>query len=241
MLQACLNGGRTKAENAAVPVTAEELAEDAVAVRAAGADVLHVHPRDAAGEETLEPSHVARCLTAIRRAVPGMPVGVGTGTWIKPGGRARHDHIRHWLTLPDFASVNLNEDDAPKTMDILMAKGIGVEAGVWNRQDAERFVALPQGGRCLRILVEMTEEDPQAALAEYRAVMAILAEQDTGLPVLVHGAGASAWTLARQAGLNDLSLRIGLEDTLTLPDGRPAPSNAALVEAARELMLRESG
>jgi hypothetical protein len=67
--------------------SADELARDAAAVRAAGANELHIHPRTPEGLETLDPAAVAHALVAIRAAVPGMPIGLGTGAWIQPGGR----------------------------------------------------------------------------------------------------------------------------------------------------------
>ena len=102
MLQACLNGGRAASEAAGVPLTPADLARDAAAARDAGALELHVHPRDASGAETLHPDAVAEVLTAIRAAVPGMPVGIGTGAWIAPGGTARHAHMKAWEVLPDY-------------------------------------------------------------------------------------------------------------------------------------------
>ena len=78
MLQACLNGGRAPGNTARVPVSPEELARDAREVRAAGADALHVHPRNDKGCESLDPEDVASVLLAIDEAVPGMPMGVGT-------------------------------------------------------------------------------------------------------------------------------------------------------------------
>ena len=57
-----------------------------------------------------------------------------------------------------------------------------------------------------------------------------------GVPVLVHGEGASCWPLVRLAARRGLATRIGLEDVLTLPDGSAGPDNAALVRAARSLL-----
>ena len=45
MVMACLNGGRSRAEHAAVPYTPAELAADAVAIRKAGAFAVHVRAR----------------------------------------------------------------------------------------------------------------------------------------------------------------------------------------------------
>ena len=50
-LQAALNGDRTKAEHAATPVSVEELARDAAACVAAGARMIHLHPRDFEGRD----------------------------------------------------------------------------------------------------------------------------------------------------------------------------------------------
>ena len=236
MLQACLNGGRSKLEHPAIPVSPDELARDAVAVRAAGAGSLHLHPRDADGAETLAPDDVARCLDAVRDAVPGMPVGAGTGAWIAPGGRARLALIERWTVLPDHASVNLNEADCADAIRLLLDRGVGVEAGVWNRTDAERLVALPDAPRCLRVLVEMTDDDPDAALAECAATLAVLEAAPWRLPVLLHGEGGSAWAMVREAARRGLDTRTGFEDGLTLPDGSVAASNATLVAAAGTMM-----
>lgn len=54
--------------------------------------------------------------------------------------------------------------------------------------------------------------------------------------VLLHGLDDSCWPLLRHAGRRGLQTRIGLEDTLLLPDGSTAPGNAELVRAAVEVL-----
>ena len=233
MLQACLNGGLSKADHPGVPGSAEELANDAIAVRMAGADELHIHPRDENGHETLEASHVSRALLAIRASIAAeIPIGIGTGTWIKPGGRERHRLIEEWIILPDYYSVNLNEDDAVEVIDLLTRKGIGVEAGLWTARDVERFVSEVDPNKCLRVLIEMTADDPATALREAGRAMEILAREKCGLPVL-HGEGGSVWGCVAEAARLGLSMRIGFEDGHSLPDGSVAENNASLVHAAR--------
>jgi hypothetical protein len=89
----------------------------------------------------------------------------------------------------------------------------------------------PLRHRVLRVLVEVTESDAAAGLASARAMLHRLGgfapEQ-----VLVHGENGSAWVVLHEAFVRRLSTRIGLEDTLLLPDGSTAPDNAALVAAA---------
>ncbi|WP_037666782.1 3-keto-5-aminohexanoate cleavage protein, partial [Streptomyces lividans] len=62
---------------------------------------------------------------------------------------------------------------------------------------------------------------------------ALLARLGTahGRPVLLHGEEGGAWPVLRLAGRLGLATRIGLEDTLRLPDGCRAASNAELVTA----------
>ncbi len=235
MLQACLNGGRSKQFNAALPCTADELARDADSVVRLGAAELHVHPRDRAGKESLHPDDIAAALQAIRASVPGTPVGVSTGWWIAPVGRARHQHIRDWRVLPDYVSVNLIEEDAPEIIALVRGKGIGVEAGVWSVRDARRFVDFAGARQCLRVLIEINEQDPAVGLRVAKDIVAILDEADLRLPRLLHGADATMWPLYRAALAWRLDARIGLEDGGTLPTGEQAGGNAALIQAAQAL------
>ena len=50
-----------------------------------------------------------------------------------------------------------------------------------------------------------------------------------------HGFGVATWDVLRRAKARGHGWRVGLEDTLVLPDGRPAASNAELVSAALAL------
>lgn len=81
MLQACLNGTRRAGEHPRLPLTAEQVAIDAVAVQAAGADAIHVHVKNLQGKDTLTAGPLDALLRAVRAAAPGLPVGVTTGAW----------------------------------------------------------------------------------------------------------------------------------------------------------------
>lgn len=198
----------------------------------AGAVELHVHPRGPDDAESLAPEDVAACLTTIRAAVPGIPVGISTGNWIAPGGHARHKHMQAWTELPDYVSVNLGEEDAPEVMALMDTRGIGIEAGLASQADAQRYAALNDRPSPVRILVEMPDIESEAALAEAKSVLAILATARINAPILLHGEGQSAWPCLKAAAERGFQTRIGLEDVLTLPDGSPAPDNAALVAKA---------
>ena len=236
MLQACLNGGRTRAEAPSVPLTPKDLARDALAAREAGADELHIHPRNLAGSETLAPADVGAALKAIRTAVPGMPVGLGTGAWIAPGGVKRHAHMQAWEELPDYVSVNLNESDAPQVISMMHARGIGVEAGVWSVADAKRLSREVPKTSILRVLIEMPDAQGPTVRTEAARCIEMLRTRGITAPILLHGAEQSAWPCVIEAARLGYDTRIGFEDVLDLPGGTPAPSNAALVACARDLI-----
>jgi uncharacterized protein (DUF849 family) len=238
VLKACLNGARTRQDHPHCPVTPAELAEDAAAVVAAGAGALHLHPRDADGRESIAPADVAVALQAVR-AVTDVPVGITTGAWVAPDVDALHAAIRAWEVRPDFASVNVHETGAITTAELLLDRGIGVEAGVWSATAGTILVRSGLADRCLRILVEPMEQTYETALANVGEIEAALAGVAPEVPTLLHGIEVTAWPLVPVAVQRGYDVRIGFEDTLTLPDGTPADSNAALVSAARALMDRD--
>jgi hypothetical protein len=107
-----------------------------------------------------------------------------------------------------------------------------VEAGLWSGTDGTaRFLRSPLAPRVLRVLAEVTDTDPATARDSARALLTGIGAAD-GRPVLLHGEEDGTWPVLRLAGRLGLPTRIGLEDTLRLPDGRRAASNAELVAAA---------
>ncbi|MCX4861592.1 3-keto-5-aminohexanoate cleavage protein [Streptomyces canus] len=229
MVQVCLNGPRGAADGTAVPLTPESMAQAAADAVAAGATDIHVHPKTPCGRDSLSPRVVAATLEAIRARV-SVPVGVTTGAWAEPDPAARLARVRGWTVLPDHASVNWHEPGAEEIAAALIDLGVGVEAGIWSGTDAAaKFAVSPLGPKVLRVLAEVTDTD--AAEAAARTLLAELGPAH-GRPVLLHGEDAGAWPVLRLAGRLGLATRVGLEDTLVLPDGRRALSNAQLVAGA---------
>jgi len=242
LLKACLNGMRGPSEHPALPVTPEQIATAALAVRAAGADAIHLHVKDGEGPEasdTFDPDRHDAVLSAVCRAVPDLLVGVTTGAWALPDVGARLAAIGSWRTLPHFASVNWHEDGAEQVAAALLERGIGVEAGLWHSEAVSAWLASPLRGACLRVLIEIPDgPDGEATVALAEGLVAhVVSGLGTGsagdVPVLVHGEGSSVWPVLDLARHRGWSTRIGLEDTLVLPDGRPARDNAELVALVR--------
>ncbi|WP_097977785.1 3-keto-5-aminohexanoate cleavage protein [Streptomyces sp. gb14] len=237
MLQVCLNGARSRAECPHLPVTPDELAAAAREAVAAGAEDVHLHPKDRDGRDTLEAGAVAAAVTAVRGEVPGVCVGVTTGAWASADSQDRAGQIRAWTVLPDHASVNWHEDGATEVAAALLEQGVGIEAGIYSGTPAAQgFLDWPESHRVLRILAEITELDPPVAL--HAAADLVRKVESAATPVLLHGQDGAAWPVLHLAASRGLDTRIGLEDILHLPDGTPAPDNAALVHEARNTIRR---
>lgn len=240
LLQACLNGARGPGEHPALPVTPAALARDAAEVVAAGAGALHVHAKDARGVDSLNGGLLAAALTAVRQASPAVPIGVTTGAWAAPDPGERVVAIRGWTVLPDFASVNWHEAGADQVAAALLESGVAVEAGLWHAAAVDAWLSSPHRDQCLRVLLEIPDGlDDGATVEEADRLVALVAGshgQGRAVPLLLHGEGSSCWPALRHAHRLQLATRIGLEDTLVLPDGSPAPDNAALVAAARQIL-----
>lgn len=239
-MQVCLNGSRGGADGAGVPLSPEATAEAAAEAVAAGATEVHVHPKTPCGQDSLSPRVVAATVDAIRARVP-VPVGVTTGAWAAPDPAERLARVRGWSVLPDFASVNWHEPGAERIAAQLLTMGIGVEAGIWSGTDgAARFAVSPLGPKVLRVLAEVTDPDPDSAETSARSLLSALGEAH-GRPVLLHGEEGGTWPVLRLARRLGLATRIGLEDTLLLPDGQPASDNAELVTAALRIPWGSQG
>lgn len=227
-VKACLNGGRTRAEHPAVPQSAAELAADALAVRRLGAFAVHVHPRDRSGAQTLAARACDAAVAAVRAAAPKLPIGLSTSESIDPDPFARAAAIKHWRQRPDFVSVNLSELGWAGIARAALHAGIAVEAGLATPADAEELVRSPFIHQVVRALVEVDGGAEQA-----RAIGALI---PTGVAQLWHGYDDRTWEVLSAAGAAGHDVRVGLEDTLVLPDGGPATDNAELVAAAVELI-----
>lgn len=238
LVKACLNGGTTRRQHPSVPQTPEELAADAVRVVNAGAEAVHVHPRDASGNETLEAESVLAAVRAIRAAVPAVPVGVTTGIWTVAGDPARRlELVSGWRGNdgPDFASINLSERGTEELAALLGELGIPIEAGVWTPADADRLAASSFRDEAIRVLIEPRDTSPADAVTTAALADEALERHGVTAPRLHHGYGIATWHVIEAALGLGRDIRVGLEDTVVLPDGSTAADNAELVASAVRL------
>ena len=237
LLQAALNGDR---DHPATPRTPRELAAEARAAVAAGARSLHFHPYDEDGRMTLEAEPCAAALRAVRAACPGIELSLSTSEEIEPDPERRYALVAAWTELPDLVTANQGEEGIVELCELLIERGVGIEAGELSLADAQAFVASGLAPRCARALVEPLVAEPEAAVAEAEAMERVLAAAGVTLEQVHHGDGIASWAVNRRAAARGHGIRTGLEDTPVLPDGRTASGNGELVAAAA-VLLRDEG
>lgn len=232
-LQVALNGDRV---HPAAPRTSAAIADAASASVRAGAHSVHVHAFDDAGRETLDGCACANVLRNIRQLCPDTPVSLTTSATIVPDPVERLRIVAAWEDLPDLVTANQGEAGIVELCELLLRRGVGIEAGLLTVADARAFVASGLADRCRRLLIEPLEIDPDVALRNAAAMEELVASAGITLEQVHHGYGAACWAVNRRALARGHGIRTGLEDVTTLPDGSPAPDNAALVSAAAALI-----
>lgn len=232
-LQAALNGDRL---HPAAPRTPSAIAEAARAAVDAGADSVHVHSFDELGHETLAPTACAQVLRAIRALCPTTPISLTTSATIVPDPAERIRIVAAWKELPDLITANQGEPGIVELCELLLSRGVGIEAGLLTLDDARAFVRSGLAPRCRRILIEPLDPDPDVAVQQAAAMEDIVVSAGIALPQVHHGYDAGCWPVIRRALARGHGIRTGLEDITLMPDGHPARDNADLVAAAVHLI-----
>lgn len=235
-LQAALNGDRV---HPAAPRSPVAIAEAARAAVEAGAQSVHVHAFDSAGRETLDGASCARVLRAVRALCPGIPVSMTTSATIVGDRQERLRIVEAWDEMPDLVSANQGEAGIVELCELLLSRGVGIEAGLLSVDDAQAFVKSGLAGRCRRILIEPLEEDIDAALENAAKMEDIVASAGITLEQVHHGYGVACWAVNGRALKRGHGIRTGFEDVTVLPDGRPARDNAELVAECVRLIREE--
>lgn len=226
-LKCCLNGDRSRADHPGVPVTPAEIAASAQHAAEAGSTVVHFHPRGSDERESLRWYDVQPAVAAVRERCPGLSLGVSTRAEIEPDLDARLALLTDWEAGPDFASVNWHEDGAERVAELLIERGIGIEAGLFTPDAARKF--LTWGGPVVRVLVEAIPGSSPGAdgVAAAKAILEVLPAE--GFELVVHGAEEWAWPVLEWARPQGYGLRAGFEDMLTGPGGENVTGNGQLV------------
>ena len=194
-----------------------------------------MHPYED-GVETLAPEPCAAAVRAVRTACPGIPISLSTSAAIEPDPGRRLELVAGWSVLPELVTVNQGEEGIAELCELLIRRGIGIEAGLLALPDAEAFVRSGLASRCVRVLLEPLDADPHDAVTHAAAMEDVLGRAGVTLPQVHHGDGLASWAVNERALGRGHGIRTGIEDTPVLPNGKHAPDNAALVRVAAAMI-----
>ena len=243
LIKAAINGGRTRTDHAAAPVSPTELAADVVECLKAGAGAIHLHVRstsDNSEKERLDKEDVEQTIRTVLAVAPKERIGISTGAWILPHP-ARLEAAKNWAILPGFASVNFGEEGSVELANLLLSRGVAIEAGLCDADAAQIFLQSGLATSCLRVLLEPQEQEMKHALETVNAMEKVLKSGEADLPSVLHGTEATTWPMMDDAIARGYDVRIGLEDTLVMPDGRIAKDNVELVTEAVQRVRKRAG
>lgn len=237
-LQAALNGDRI---HPAAPRTAAAIAEAARSAVDAGAQSVHVHAFDNNGRETLDGAACGRTVRAIRALCPDTPISLTTSAAIVADPGERFRIVEAWEVMPDLVTANQGEPGIVDLCELLLSRGVGIEAGLMSINDARAFVNSGLADRCRRVLIEPLDADPDRAVTHAADMENVVASAGIMLEQVHHGDGIASWAVNQRALGRGHGIRTGLEDVTLLPDGTQARDNGDLVRAAVSLIHARAG
>jgi uncharacterized protein (DUF849 family) len=266
VLTCAVTGNLTRPEQTPhLPITPAQIAEESLAAAEAGAAVVHLHVRDPeSGAPSMALELYARVVETIRRHDPQLVINLttgpggrfvpgepdprvaGPGTTLLPPER-RVEHVA--ALRPDICSLDLNTMSSGEQVVINTPRSVARMARVIREAGVlPELECFDSGDLVLarRLMEEGVLEGP--------GLFTLVTGVRYGLPfsaealgfarsLLPAGASWSAFGIGRQAFpavaqsfLLGGNVRIGLEDTVHLDQGRLATGNAELVRKARRIV-----
>jgi 3-keto-5-aminohexanoate cleavage enzyme len=240
IITAALTGNvPTKDKNPNLPVTPREIAEDAHRCFNAGATVFHIHARDSEGKPTLDRNMYADIAEQVRAAVPEAIIQLSTGA---RAGREWEDRAAPVRLLSDMASFTTGSNNMPDRVyenspqfieflaNVFKETGVKPEIEVFDSAMVNNALYLRNKGLLadpLHFNFVMGVPGSQPGLV--RNLVFLADSIPAGSTWTVSGIGRSQIPMAVAAIVMGGHVRVGLEDSMYLPDGSLA-SNLRLVE-----------
>jgi 3-keto-5-aminohexanoate cleavage enzyme len=242
---ACTGAETTKAQNPALPTTAEEIAEAALEARRAGAAILHLHVRDAAGRATQDVGTFRRAIELVR-AKTDIVIELTTGGAVGDTAEERLRPIKELepeMASLDCGTVNFGDEYIVNTLPVMRefaaefrARGVRATLECFDLGHVHASRILIKEG-----LLEppfhygLVMGVPGGIAYGARELGAMVDALPAGAEFTVMGVGRSS--LPSQFGSITLGgwIRVGFEDNVYYAKGRLASSNAELVERAARI------
>ncbi len=254
VIMAAINGARRgKADHPQLPVTIEEIAQEASAVHAAGAQAIHLHVRDRAGRHVLDAGLYSEAIAAIGEVAgaAGRELVIQITTEAIGRYRPAEQMAVVRAVRPEAVSIAVGElfpegDEetgraATNFLQTLMAAGTAVQFIVYSAAEVSRFHALVADGAIpgpafalLYVLgrYATNQESDPAELAPFLEARA-KTDPKSRSPFMVCAFGHSETAALAAAAEQGGHCRIGFENNLHMADGRLAESNAERIGELR--------
>lgn len=234
------NGARRGVEDhPAIPLTPAGMARNAKSLVDAGVAVLHLHVRDERGRHTLDVDQYRASIEAVRQAVGNrLVVQVTTESAGSYGAEQQMNMVRE--LRPEAVSLALNElcprggeAEAGRFFGWLRRESIWPQYILYSAAELKRFDALRSRGIfgeehpfCLLVLGSYVRK-VDGGVADLETLLGTIDCGRFPWAVCCFGRGEQRVMLA--ALEHGGHVRLGFENNLWLPDGRPAVDNAELI------------
>jgi uncharacterized protein (DUF849 family) len=251
----------TRAHNPALPITPAEIADACIGAAKAGAAICHIHVRDpATGTPSMELAYYREVVQRIRKSGTDLIINLTCGpggrfipsdddpTQAAPGTNFKTAEVRteHIVELkPEICTLDLNTNwfgggaviNTPRNIRLMAqrmyAAGVKPEMEVFDSGDLVLAADLVSDGTLKQpLLFQIVTGIKYGFPSTPEAMMLAKSMLPKDCEWAAFGAGRHAFTMLAQAYILGGHCRIGMEDTVHLAKGTPAPSNAALVEKA---------
>lgn len=238
-----------KEQNSAVPYTTEELVREALLAIEEGASIIHLHVREKNGTPSQNPQLFKAVIDQIHEVYPEIIVQVTTGGSAKMSIEERAEVLKldvEMATL-DCGTINFG----PKDIFINRIEDMIFFANKMNSSNIKYELECFEKGHIdtvIKLVKQGVIKEPLhfsfvlgvygAMNGEERDFLFMKDSIPSNATFSVAGIGKYEFSLAETSIIHGGHVRVGLEDNLYLEKGVLAPSNAALVKKAKELILK---
>ncbi len=230
----------TRKQTPYIPITPEEIAEEACLARKGGASVVHIHVRDENGNPTQDVKVFKKVVDLIRTRCPDVIIQVSTGGAV---GMSAEERLQSILVKPEMATLDsgtTNFGDSIFVNDMPTMRKFASEMMKMNIVPEFECFEIGHIHNALRLVREGLVKGhlhfdfvlgvPGACPADVRNLVRMVDTLPEDATWTVAGVGRHEFPMATCAIVMGGHVRVGLEDNIYLSKGTLAKSNAELVE-----------
>lgn len=230
----------TRAQTPYIPLTPEEIAEEAFLSYKAGASIVHLHVRDKDGKPTQDVEVFKKVVNLIRSKCPDLIIQVSTGGAV---GMTPDERLQAIYSGPEMASLDTgttNFGDDIFVNDMPLIRHFASKMAEINVMPEFECFELGHVSNALKVVKEGIINGhmhfnfvlgvPGSCSADVRNLVRMVDLIPENATWTVSGIGRHEFEMAMFAIPMGGNVRVGLEDNIYLSKGVLAKSNAELVE-----------